>query len=84
MVMDNRCVMCGAIIPEGKQVCLNCEIKCTPKYIPAGNNDITHYTIYQLLVISEAERLNLIDHELYRETIKKLLQIIFDDLRNKE
>jgi RNA polymerase subunit RPABC4/transcription elongation factor Spt4 len=23
--MENRCVMCGAIIPEGRQVCPNCE-----------------------------------------------------------
>lgn len=23
--MDNRCVICGAIIPEGRQVCPNCE-----------------------------------------------------------
>lgn len=22
---DNRCVMCGEIIPEGRQVCPNCE-----------------------------------------------------------
>ncbi len=24
---DNRCVCCGAIIPEGRQVCPNCEKK---------------------------------------------------------
>lgn len=23
--MENRCVVCGAIIPEGRQVCPNCE-----------------------------------------------------------
>ena len=23
--MDNRCVCCGEIIPEGRQVCPNCE-----------------------------------------------------------
>lgn len=23
--MDNKCVVCGAIIPEGRQVCPNCE-----------------------------------------------------------
>ena len=81
--MDNRCVMCGAIIPEGKQVCLNCENKYTPRYIPSGNNDMADYMIYQLLVFSEAERLNLIDHEIYRNTINKLLQTILDDLRSK-
>lgn len=23
--MDNRCVCCGAIIPEGRQICTSCE-----------------------------------------------------------
>ena len=23
--MDNKCVSCGAVIPEGRQVCPNCE-----------------------------------------------------------
>lgn len=26
--MENRCVMCGAIIPEGRQVCKICESEC--------------------------------------------------------
>ena len=28
---DNRCVCCGAIIPEGLQVCLACAIKAEKK-----------------------------------------------------
>ena len=32
--MEERCVMCGDVIPEGKQVCLNCEYK-----IVEGRND---------------------------------------------
>ena len=24
---DNRCVCCGEIIPEGQQVCMNCQKK---------------------------------------------------------
>ena len=24
--MENKCVVCGAIIPEGRQVCPNCEM----------------------------------------------------------
>lgn len=24
---ENRCVCCGAIIPEGKQICYSCEIQ---------------------------------------------------------
>ena len=27
---ENRCVVCGAIIPEGKQVCPNCEAGNVP------------------------------------------------------
>ena len=23
--MENRCVVCGAIIPEGREICPNCE-----------------------------------------------------------
>ena len=29
--MENRCVICGAIIPEGRQVCPNCEKGENPK-----------------------------------------------------
>ncbi len=25
IVMENRCVCCGEIIPEGRQVCMRCE-----------------------------------------------------------
>lgn len=28
---DNRCVCCGAIIPEGRQVCPSCEKKAARK-----------------------------------------------------
>ncbi len=28
---NNRCVVCGAIIPEGLQVCPNCESGTTPE-----------------------------------------------------
>ncbi len=27
---DNRCVCCGATIPEGRQICINCEVKHAP------------------------------------------------------
>ena len=29
--MENHCVACGAIIPEGRQVCRNCEVKMMNK-----------------------------------------------------
>ncbi len=25
--MEERCICCGEIIPEGRQVCINCEVK---------------------------------------------------------
>lgn len=28
---ENRCVVCGAIIPEGRQVCPNCEAGDIPE-----------------------------------------------------
>ena len=31
--MDNRCICCGDIIPEGRQVCLACEQKENEKDI---------------------------------------------------
>ncbi len=33
--MEERCVACGAVIPEGRQVCIRCEIKSSEGlYIP--------------------------------------------------
>lgn len=29
--MENRCIICGAVIPEGRQVCPNCENGKLPK-----------------------------------------------------
>lgn len=26
-ISDNRCICCGEVIPEGRQVCPNCEVK---------------------------------------------------------
>ena len=33
--MENRCVICGEIIPEGRQICLNCE----KGYLPSPELD---------------------------------------------
>jgi hypothetical protein len=35
--MENRCVVCGAIIPEGQQVCPNCEAGDVPNQEPEIN-----------------------------------------------
>ena len=29
--MDNTCIACGAVIPEGRQICPNCEHGHVPK-----------------------------------------------------
>jgi hypothetical protein len=41
------------------------------------------FAIYQLLVFSEADRLGLIDHDVYKDTIKNVLDICIQDLRCK-
>lgn len=33
--MEDRCVVCGEIIPEGRQICNNCEVKVTHNYVCA-------------------------------------------------
>ena len=35
--MENRCISCGEIIPEGRQVCKECEVK-------AGMNRVGYRT----------------------------------------
>ena len=29
--MENHCIFCGSIIPEGRQICKNCEVKAMNK-----------------------------------------------------
>ena len=29
--MENRCVCCGAVVPEGRMLCPNCEDELWPK-----------------------------------------------------
>ena len=30
-IMENRCIVCGEIIPEGREVCPNCEAGQKPE-----------------------------------------------------
>jgi len=39
--MPERCLICGAIIPEGRQICLNCELS-KPKDLVLALNDRLH------------------------------------------
>ena len=36
--MENKCVVCGAVIPEGMQVCPNCQIEAIKKAAEASRN----------------------------------------------
>lgn len=33
--MENRCILCGEIVPEGRQFCYDCEVKLTHNYVCA-------------------------------------------------
>ena len=35
--MEERCVVCGAVIPEGRQVCPLCEKRWIPASFERGN-----------------------------------------------
>jgi RNA polymerase subunit RPABC4/transcription elongation factor Spt4 len=61
--MDNTCVSCGAIIPEGSQVCINCMAKncvqCSwdnPENCRACRNDEIEEKLKGLLA-SESQRI---------------------------
>ena len=42
--MENRCIVCGAIIPEGRQICPNCENGYTPKQ--ERNEELNELRVY--------------------------------------
>lgn len=86
--MDNTCVMCGEIIPEGRQVCPICEAKTNAKYwdrvskIQARQTEKGINTYGQILedntAMSIKERLEyyeeeLIDALMYIEHIKEVI-----------
>ena len=37
--MNNTCICCGEVIPEGRQVCINCEEKLSKNYTPYDGID---------------------------------------------
>lgn len=37
--MENRCVCCGAVIPEGRMVCPQCEAVADEKLAEGGGDD---------------------------------------------
>lgn len=51
---EERCVCCGAIIPEGRQVCINCETRGTQQERDE-KNERRNTSIFQKL-LDEAKR----------------------------
>ena len=45
--MNNRCVCCGEIIPEGRQVCPNCESKVKKIYSQKRLGDIRGIAVFK-------------------------------------
>ena len=39
--MQEKCICCGAPIPEGRQICLTCEHNGNPNNIPRQSNAAT-------------------------------------------
>lgn len=73
--MVDICVMCGAIIPEGSQICINCskriQEKTKHKKIECNNYEkiMDHYTVVEYL----AQKYNIhnLDEEKFYERIQK-------------
>jgi predicted nucleic acid-binding Zn ribbon protein len=43
--MEDRCLFCGEIIPEGLQVCLNCEVNTSRRPVKKINKIAYRYAI---------------------------------------
>lgn len=45
---DNTCVCCGAVIPEGRQICYHCEHECNEVYkkLPDGVDFSTEFPTF--------------------------------------
>ena len=46
--MEDRCVICGEIVPEGRQVCVNCEVKYTHNHVCACCLKVKHAEVNHL------------------------------------
>ena len=68
---ENKCIFCGAIIPEGRQVCRNCEVKMMNAVHNASRIPKHIRSIYRMLNaaagVSGLEIIGLRDKETGRE-----------------
>ena len=51
--MENTCVTCGDIIPEGRQVCMQCEAEANEKYRAVEFSTILKRTSINLETITD-------------------------------
>lgn len=51
---EKRCMVCGAIIPEGRHICLSCEGQEIPRTVPrirTNGDKLRSTSLYDLLVM---------------------------------
>ena len=73
--MEDRCIMCGSVIPEGKQVCTNCAIKVL--HPDTSRETLEGYNYDDGIIIAEAACLVAIDA---MEKLKRLEEWM-DDMK---
>ena len=62
--MENRCVVCGAIIPEGRQICPACE---------AGKQPVKETSMKMLRISGASLRIEMRDGETQEQAEDRLL-----------
>lgn len=50
--MDNYCVCCGALVPEGRMVCPKCEAEADERLKRMGGGDTMTAAMYPALLIA--------------------------------
>lgn len=68
--MENRCVVCGAIIPEGRQVCPNCMEGFVPEQEQTINVGSTNMTVNDIITeLQKSQRVNDAAQSVYVEML---------------
>jgi RNA polymerase subunit RPABC4/transcription elongation factor Spt4 len=76
---DNECVFCGDVIPEGRQVCPNCEAKYDPKeFFSAEISSIPESFVADMAASLEADVKNYFENHKKRKAycVTKILMHI--------
>lgn len=53
--MEDKCILCGGIVPEGRQICLHCEIKTTQIKKDKGYDVSVAQAIFEDIKIQSAK-----------------------------